>query len=137
MCMHVCRYTQIVWNTKNTDMYEKPQAETRGDTYSAGSDGPPSSQSLDYLQGPNRVWICDKQVSQSGATEDSSLLESYVMWTNKQLLLFQMITVPPTAWSSSPRSHFSWTASLQSLRTWVIIYQLTKCHIAEDGNLQQ
>jgi hypothetical protein len=58
------------------------------------------------------------------------------MRTNKELLLFQMITVSPTAWSSSPRSNFSWTISLQSPKTWVIIYQLTKCHILRDGNLQ-
>jgi len=47
-CMHVCRQTdrQIVWNLKSIDRYEKPQAETWGGTYSAGSDGPPYSQSL-------------------------------------------------------------------------------------------
>jgi len=90
----------------------------------------------DYSQEPNRIWICDTQVSQSGVVEDSSLLESYAMWTNEHLLLFQMITVPPTVWSSSPRSNSSWNASLQSPKMWVNIYQLTKCHIPEDGNLQ-
>jgi hypothetical protein len=46
--VHACRQTdrQIVRNIKSIDMYEKPQAEMCGGTYSAGSDGPPHSQSL-------------------------------------------------------------------------------------------
>lgn len=136
-CMHVCRQTDRQYDTQKVLTCTRNLRQKHGEAPNQlGQMDHPILNLWDYSQGPNRVWICDTHISQSGVAEDLSLLESYIMWTNKELLLFQMITVPPTAWSSSPRTNFSWTASLQSTKTRVIIYQLTKCHIPEDGNLQ-